>query len=213
MEDFEEKVVFDKKGLTPAIVQDARSGEVLMLAYMNKESLRRTIETGQTWFWSRSRQQLWCKGETSGHKQFVKEIRYDCDGDALLVLVEQIGVACHTGERSCFYRTLDDAPPKVFSTIDVGRATILEELYHLIKSRKEEMPLDSYTAQLLKEGQDKVLAKIKEETDEVIEAVQQKDKPEIINEISDLIFHLLILLASVDLSLDDIEVELARRRK
>lgn len=103
----EVKFKFNKDGLIPAIVQDHESKEVLMLAYMNEEALRRTRETERTWFWSRSRQDYWCKGETSGHKQFVKEIKYDCDADALLILVEQIGVACHTGNRSCFYRTLD----------------------------------------------------------------------------------------------------------
>jgi phosphoribosyl-ATP pyrophosphohydrolase/phosphoribosyl-AMP cyclohydrolase len=211
--DIESKVVFDKKGLVPAIIQDAHNGEVLMLAYMNRESLRRTIESGQTWFWSRSRQEFWCKGETSGHKQYVKEIRYDCDGDALLVLVDQIGVACHTGERSCFYRNLDGSVPQKTSAPEAKQETILKELYRLIKTRQEEMPLDSYTAQLLKEGQEKILAKVEEETDEVIEAVRQKERFEIVSEVSDLVFHLLILLASLGLSLDDIETELARRRK
>jgi phosphoribosyl-AMP cyclohydrolase len=103
----EVKLKFNKDGLIPAIVQDYENEEVLMLAYMNEEAVRRTKETGRTWFWSRSRQEYWCKGETSGHKQFVKEIRYDCDADTLLILVEQIGEACHTGNRSCFYRTLD----------------------------------------------------------------------------------------------------------
>jgi len=105
----EPKLIFDEKGLIPAIVQDAENGEVLMVAYMNEESLRRTLQTGRTWFWSRSRGELWCKGETSGHRQFVREIRYDCDGDAILVKVIQIGPACHTGERSCFYRVLPGA--------------------------------------------------------------------------------------------------------
>lgn len=116
----EPQLKFDERGLIPAIVQDVENGEVLMLAYMNEESLRRTLQTGRTWFWSRSRRELWCKGETSGHRQFVREIRYDCDGDALLVKVKQVGPACHTGERSCFHRFLpgarvdvpaDDVPP------------------------------------------------------------------------------------------------------
>lgn len=100
---------YDDNGLIPAIIQDAGSGEVLMLGYMNDESLQRTIESGRTWFWSRSRQEFWCKGETSGHRQYVREIRYDCDADALVVKVLQVGPACHTGERSCFFRTLDEA--------------------------------------------------------------------------------------------------------
>ena len=103
------EIKYDADGLVPAIVQDAESGEVLMLAYMNEESLRRTMESGRTWFWSRSRREFWCKGETSGHRQYVREIRYDCDGDALLVKVLQIGPACHTGERSCFFRLLEGA--------------------------------------------------------------------------------------------------------
>lgn len=100
---------FDERGLIPAIIQDAVSGEVLMLGYMNEESLRMTLESGRTWFWSRSRQELWCKGETSGNRQYVREVRYDCDGDALLIKVEQVGPACHTGERSCFFRSVADA--------------------------------------------------------------------------------------------------------
>jgi phosphoribosyl-AMP cyclohydrolase len=100
---------FDDKGLIPAIIQDWENGEVLMHAYMNEESLRRTVESGRTWFWSRSRQEYWCKGETSGHRQYVREIRYDCDGDTLLIKVLQVGPACHTGERSCFYRVVEEA--------------------------------------------------------------------------------------------------------
>ena len=100
---------YDEKGLIPAIIQDAENGEVLMLAYMNEESLRRTLDSGRTWFWSRSRQEYWCKGETSGHRQYVREIRYDCDGDVLLIKVYQVGPACHTGERSCFFRVIEEA--------------------------------------------------------------------------------------------------------
>lgn len=100
---------FDEKGLIPAIIQDVENGEVLMLGYMNAESLRRTIESGRTWFWSRSRQEFWCKGETSGNRQYVREVRYDCDADTLLVKVHQVGPACHTGERSCFYRLIEEA--------------------------------------------------------------------------------------------------------
>jgi phosphoribosyl-AMP cyclohydrolase len=103
------EIVYDDRGLVPAIIQDADNGEVLMLAYMNRESLARTIESGRTWFWSRSRGEYWCKGETSGNRQFVREMRYDCDGDALLIKVKQVGPACHTGERSCFYRVISEA--------------------------------------------------------------------------------------------------------
>ncbi len=206
-----------EKNLVPAIVQDWQTGEVLMLAYMDEESLKRTIDTETTWFWSRSRQQYWNKGETSGHKQIVKELRYDCDEDTYLVLVEQVGgIACHTGNRSCFYRTsftaegFEEQPfaPK----ITPRAAEILTELFAVIKERQTDMPDDSYTAKLLKGGLDSILAKVEEESEEVIEAAREKDESEIVWEASDLIYHLFVLLAYKDISLDDIARELERRR-
>lgn len=206
-----EKFKFDEKGLIPAIVQDYRTGEVLMLAYMNKESMKKTLETGRTWFWSRSRQQYWCKGETSGNVQYVKEIKYDCDADTLLILVEQVGVACHTGERSCFYRSI--AISRQPSAIREKLWIILEQLYQVILDRKEKMPEGSYTTELFKEGLDKILAKIEEESDEVIDAAKNKENSEVVWETADLLYHLLVLLADKGISLEEIAGELEKRRK
>jgi len=210
-----EKFKFDEKGLIPAIVQDYRTGEVLMLAYMNKESMKKTLETGRTWFWSRSRQQYWCKGETSGNVQYVKEIKYDCDADTLLVLVEQVGVACHTGERSCFYRSLfkEEKLPTTACPSLAGLPTILQELYKIIGQRKKDMPEGSYTTELFKEGLDKILAKIEEESDEVIDAAKNKENSEVVWETADLLYHLLVLLVDKGISLEEIAGELKKRRK
>ena len=206
-----EEFKFDEKGLIPAIVQDYRTDEVLMLAYMNKESMKKTLETGRTWFWSRSRKQYWCKGETSGNVQYVKEIKYDCDADTLLVLVEQVGVACQTGERSCFYRNLaiSHQPPVTREKLP----TVLRELYQVILDRKEKMPEGSYTAELFKEGLDKILAKIEEESDEVIDAAKNKDNSEVVWEPADLLYHLLVLLVDKGISLEEVAGELEKRRK
>ncbi|HDP69861.1 MAG TPA: bifunctional phosphoribosyl-AMP cyclohydrolase/phosphoribosyl-ATP diphosphatase HisIE [Actinobacteria bacterium] len=206
-----EEFKFDEKGLIPAIVQDCRTGEVLMLAYMNKESIEKTLETGRTWFWSRSRQQYWCKGETSGNYQYVKEIKYDCDADAILVFVEQVGVACHTGERSCFYRNL--FKEEKLPTTDYRLPTILQELYKIIGQRKKDMPEGSYTAELFKEGLNKILAKIEEESDEVIDAAKNKENHEVVWETADLLYHLLVLLADKGISLEEVAKELEKRRK
>src|SRR3990172_8443953 len=161
--------------LIPAIVQDFKTGEVLMLAYMNDEALRLTKETGYTWFWSRSRQKLWNKGETSGNKQAVKEIRYDCDEDTYLVLAEQTGgAACHTGNRSCFYRELWPAEKDVAGSPPVFARDedVLEERGRVIGERRAEMKPGSYTAELLREGRERILAKIAEEADEVVRAAR-----------------------------------------
>lgn len=208
---FWEEVKFDKDGLIPAVVQDYQTGEVLMLAYMNKESIEKTLETGRTWFWSRSRQQYWCKGETSGNYQYVKEVKYDCDADALLVLVEQAGVACHTGERSCFYRSIATShqPPATRRKLP----TVLDGLYQIILDRKEKMPESSYTTELFKEGLNKILAKIKEESDEVVDAAKNKGDSEVVWETADLLYHLLVLLADKGISLEEIAKELEKRRK
>ncbi|MDO8886641.1 bifunctional phosphoribosyl-AMP cyclohydrolase/phosphoribosyl-ATP diphosphatase HisIE [Candidatus Oleimmundimicrobium sp.] len=206
-----EEFKFDEKGLIPAIVQDYRTGEVLMLAYMNKESIKKTLETGRTWFWSRSRQQYWCKGETSGNVQYVKEVKYDCDADTLLILIEQVGVACHTGERSCFYRniTTSHQPPATRGKLPI----VFQELYQVILDRKKKMPEGSYTAKLFEEGQDKILAKIEEESDEVIDAAKNKENSEVVWEIADLLYHLLVLLVDKGISLEEVAGELEKRRK
>ena len=197
-----EDLKFDDRGLIPAIVQDARTREVLTLAYMNRESLARTVETQQTWFWSRSRNELWHKGETSGNTQRVVDLVADCDNDAIVVLVEPAGPACHTGARSCF---------DVNQTDDLGR--LLTQLYALIEERERDRPDDSYTTYLFEQGIDKILKKVGEESAETIIAAKNEDKGLFVNEVSDLIYHLLVLLVARGVTLDQIRDELARRRK
>ena len=192
---------FDERGLIPAIVQDARTREVLTLAYMNEQSLARTIETGQTWFWSRSRNELWHKGETSGNTQTVVALHTDCDDDALVVLVTPAGPACHTGARSCF----DSAPPD-----DLG--LLLDKLYELIESRERERPEGSYTTYLFNSGLDKILKKVGEESAETIIAAKNEDRVRLTAEVADLVYHLLVLLVARGVSLDQIRDELASRR-
>ncbi|WP_127583180.1 bifunctional phosphoribosyl-AMP cyclohydrolase/phosphoribosyl-ATP diphosphatase HisIE [Paenibacillus koleovorans] len=232
-------IKWDGNGLVPTVVQDAVSKEVLMLAYMNEDSLGRTIETGQTWFWSRSRGELWNKGATSGHIQKVKSVRYDCDGDTLLVLVDQVGPACHTGKYSCFSAEIagtgqavavsaspaeaSAAAPTGFITlgspdVDVcavpgqpGRFDILSKLESVIAQRDAERPEGAYTTYLFEKGVDKILKKVGEEAAEVIIAAKNRDNDELRYEASDLIFHLLVLLREQRLSLDDIMAELDRR--
>jgi phosphoribosyl-AMP cyclohydrolase / phosphoribosyl-ATP pyrophosphohydrolase len=199
-------VKFDREGLVPAVVQDAASGEVLMVAYMNKESLGKTLETGQTHFWSRSRKELWRKGETSGHTQTVKSISLDCDGDTLLVRVEQIGVACHTGNRSCFFRDLKGSIEPV-----AGFAQVVGELSRVIHERKEQMPEGSYTTKLFNSGVDRILKKVGEEAGEVIIAAKNHNKAEIAWEVSDLLYHLLVLLEQEGVGLEEIARELQGR--
>ncbi|HHV80814.1 TPA: bifunctional phosphoribosyl-AMP cyclohydrolase/phosphoribosyl-ATP diphosphatase HisIE [bacterium] len=198
-------VKFDKEGLIPAIIQEASSGKVLMLGYMNEESLKKTVETGTTWFWSRERKKLWNKGETSGNIQKVKEIRLDCDGDALLILVAQTGVACHTGNLSCFFQN--------FYTKEPASTFNLETLYDIILSRKLNPVDGSYTCKLFKEGVERISKKVGEESVEVILAGIKGDKDEVIYEVSDLFYHTLVLLASLDISPQEIYNELDRRHK
>lgn len=206
-------VKFDEHGLIPAIVQDARTREVLTLAYMNAESLKRTLESKETWFWSRSRSELWHKGATSGNIQRVTEIREDCDNDALVVLVEPAGPACHTGARSCFYGGIESAEvnqslPEQSS--DLG--SVLNDLFELIESRKEERPEGSYTTYLFNEGLDKILKKVGEEATETIIAAKGEDSARLVSESADLIYHLMVLLVERDVSLDQVSRELKARR-
>jgi phosphoribosyl-ATP pyrophosphohydrolase/phosphoribosyl-AMP cyclohydrolase len=210
-------IKFDERGLVPAIIQDYQSGQVLMMAYMNSESLEKTISTRKTWFYSRSRQSLWNKGETSGHVQTVKEILFDCDEDTLLIKVEQIGAACHTGHYSCFYRNAvgEEITPQVFDPEKIyGQASsaILYELYDLIVDRKEKMPKGSYTTYLFEKGLDKILKKVGEESAEVIIAAKNREKSELVYESSDLLYHLLVLLVEQGVTLEDIFAELKSRR-
>jgi phosphoribosyl-ATP pyrophosphohydrolase/phosphoribosyl-AMP cyclohydrolase len=203
-------IKFDEKGLAPAIVQDAHTREVLMLAYMNEASLARTLETGQTWFWSRSRNQLWHKGATSGNTQDVVTLATDCDNDAIVVLVEPAGPACHTGARSCF----ELQPPETFSAgADRQRGGLLHELYEIIRNRQAERPAGSYTTYLFDKGLDKILKKFGEEAAETIIAAKNEDKKQLVAETADLLYHLLVLLVAREVSLDDIRDELAQRRK
>lgn len=194
---------FDERGLIPAIVQDASTREVLTLAYMNRESLERTIETRETWFWSRSRNELWHKGATSGNTQQVVAIVADCDNDAIVVLVKPAGPACHTGARSCF-----DLPNE-----DENLGGLLARLYALVESRERERPEGSYTTYLFDQGIDKILKKVGEESAETIVAAKNDDPKPLVAEVSDLIYHLIVLLVARGVSLDQIRDELAQRRK
>lgn len=209
---------FDEQGLIPAIVQDSRTNKILTLAYMNAESLSRTLQTGETWFWSRSRQELWHKGETSGNFQHVVDIRIDCDGDALVVLVDPEGPACHLGEETCFHRDLADSISERVqrgvslvnqSSMEIG--ILLDELYRLIADRKERRPEGSYTTYLFNSGLDKILKKVGEEAAETIIAAKNRSSQQMTAEISDLLYHLLVLMAECDVRLEDIFKELKQR--
>ncbi|WP_028548974.1 bifunctional phosphoribosyl-AMP cyclohydrolase/phosphoribosyl-ATP diphosphatase HisIE [Paenibacillus sp. UNC451MF] len=208
-------IKWDARGLVPAIVQDAASKDVLMMAYMNQESLKLTLESGETWFWSRSRSELWHKGATSGHTQKVRALKYDCDGDTLLVQVNQNGPACHTGRYSCFY---NNVPVKDQATSDEAavandRFSMLSKLESVIAQREAERPEGAYTTYLFEKGIDKILKKVGEETAEVIIAAKNRDNDELRYESSDLIFHLMVLLREAKLPLDDVMRELDRRHK
>lgn len=204
---------WNEQGLVPVIVQDVQSKAVLMLAYMNREALKKTMETGKTWFWSRSRQRLWQKGETSGHVQRVREIRVDCDRDTLLVLVEQSGPACHEGTYSCFSRPLAEAFSSPAKGSEPERFAILNRLEAVIAARDAERPEGTYTTYLFEKGLDKILKKVGEEAAEVIIAAKNGDAKELRWEISDLIYHLLVLMREQRLPLDDVLQELAERHQ
>jgi phosphoribosyl-ATP pyrophosphohydrolase/phosphoribosyl-AMP cyclohydrolase len=198
---------FDTNGLIPAIVQHARSGEVLMLGYMNEESLRVTLESGHVTFWSRSRNELWTKGATSGNWLNLVEIRQDCDGDALLVLAEPDGPTCHTGQPSCFHRTLHEE----VTTHRRPASMILAYLVDLIHARRLEQPEDSYTARLLQGGIDRIGKKIGEEAAEVIIAAKNHSASELTYEMADLLYHSLVLLEQQDVPLEAVWEELRGR--
>lgn len=198
-------IKYDEKGLVPAIVQDYHSKRVLMLAYMNEESLRKTIETKRTVFYSRSRQELWEKGATSGNVQDVVSISYDCDKDTLLVMVNQTGNACHTGNYSCFNDVLVSNAEK---DTDID---ILTKLYDRIVDRKINPKEGSYTNYLFEKGIDKILKKVGEENAEVIIAAKNNSRDEVVYETSDLVFHVLVMLVNQGINLSEIEKELIRR--
>ena len=206
------QIQFDERGLIPAIVQDARTGAVLTLAYMNAESLEKTLATRETWFWSRSRSELWHKGATSGNIQRVIEVRQDCDGDALAVLVEPAGPACHTGKRSCFHRDLEGEVVDDVG-LDQSLGTVLDELYQLIESRQRERPEGSYTTYLFEKGLDKILKKLGEEASETIIAAKNDDAEQLAAESADLLYHLIVLLVERGVRLESIRDELVQRRQ
>jgi phosphoribosyl-AMP cyclohydrolase / phosphoribosyl-ATP pyrophosphohydrolase len=199
-------IKFDAKGLVPAIIQDICTGKVLMLGYMNEESLKLTIETKRTWFYSRSREKLWNKGETSGNFQEVKKVSYDCDGDTLLIEVEAKGPSCHTGEKSCFFN-------KVFEEKELVDRNIVTKLYETIEDRKKNPTEGSYTNYLFEKGIDKILKKVGEETSEVIIGAKNDEKSEMVYEISDLVYHLLVLMSYKGVEIEDIKKELNKRHK
>jgi phosphoribosyl-AMP cyclohydrolase / phosphoribosyl-ATP pyrophosphohydrolase len=199
-----DEIAFDDRGLVPCIVQDWRTGEVLTLAYMNEEALARTRESGETWFWSRSRQELWHKGETSGNVQRVRELRYDCDLDAVLALVEPSGPACHTGERACFHNgELEPLAPH----------EALPALERTIAARRAAPPAaGSYTAELLADPP-RIGAKVEEEAGEAARAAREESDERLASEAADVLYHLAVLLASRGLSLADAYEELNARRR
>lgn len=195
-------IKFDENGLIPAIIQDAKTGDVLMLAYMNETSLQKTIETKETWFYSRSRQALWHKGETSGNTQKVEQIKLDCDADSLLIQVTPNGPACHTGECTCFFHHVDG---------DTSTRAVIHTIVDTIEQRKQQPVEGAYTTYLFNEGIDKVLKKVGEEAAEVIIGAKNNDKEEIKWEIADLVYHTLVLMNMTDVTITDIKNVLYER--
>ncbi len=197
-----DKLKYDSRGLIPAIVTDAESGKVLMLAYMNRESLEISLREGYTCFWSRSRGELWRKGETSGNRQRIVSVTADCDADTLLVSVVKSGPACHTGAESCFFNGICDSGERPFS---------VDGLYELLLGRKSERPEGSYTTYLFEKGRDKILKKVGEECTEVIIAGKADDRAEAVYELADLAYHALVLMADMGITPGDVRAELAKR--
>ncbi len=198
-----DKLTFDEKGLIPAVVVDGTSGQVLTLAYMNRESLEISIQEERTCFWSRSRGELWRKGETSGNAQHIIDITADCDYDALVVRVNKDGPACHTGAESCFHNPLWESGN--------NHAFTMDGLMEMLRGRKENPKEGSYTSYLFEKGLDKILKKVGEESTEVIIAGKAEDKAETVYEIADLAYHVMVLMLELGISLDDVKKELASR--
>lgn len=203
---------FGPDGLVPVVAQDATSGQVLMVAYMNRDALRRTVASGDAWYWSRSRQRLWRKGEESGNTQRVRAIRVDCDEDALLLTVDQRGVACHTGHPSCFFRTIDGQEARAREGAGKPSADILDELFAVLKRRLQEMPEESYTASLLRAGRQAIAAKVAEEAEEITRAAREETDQRVVEEAADLLYHTWLLLVERGIELNDVRLELERRR-
>ena len=207
---------FDEHGLIPAVVQHVVTRQILTLAYMNSESLQRTIQTGQTWFWSRSRNELWHKGATSGNTQEVVELRLDCDLDAIVILVNPAGPACHTGLDSCFHNGLEGQSPKAMEQEPLpseNLGELLNGLYQLIENRQQTRPQGSYTSYLFDKGLDKILKKVGEESAETIIAAKNENSAALVAEVSDLLYHILVLLVERGVSLEEIGFELGRRSR
>ncbi|ACG57550.1 phosphoribosyl-ATP diphosphatase [Hydrogenobaculum sp. Y04AAS1] len=203
-----EDIAFDEKGLIPVIAQDAFSGEIRMLAYANKEAIKKTIETGYAHYFSRSRNSIWKKGETSGELQEVLEIRLDCDNDTLIYMIKQHkDIACHTGNRNCFFKAFDKEKPSLMPF------EILPFLERLIKDRISNPVESSYTSKLIKEGLDRIVQKVGEEAIESVIAFKNQDKKEIAYELADLIYHILVGIKYSNMSFEDVEFELIRRHK
>lgn len=221
MVDFYDNLKWNSDGLIPVIAQDATTEEVLMLAYMNKESLAKTLETGEAVYFSRSRGELWHKGETSGHFQKIVSMSYDCDADTILIRVNQIGVACHEGDKSCFHFDLkklleDGLKVKLEANLTVNGIALgkrLGLLESVISDRYDKRPEGAYTTYLFDKGIDKILKKVGEETAEVIIGAKNEGSEEIVYEASDLIYHLLVLFKEKGVNIADIEAELAKRYK
>ncbi len=200
------QIKFNKDGLVPVVTQSYYTGKVLMQAFANKEAIEKTLETGYATYYSRSRKTLWVKGETSGNKQKVVKVKVDCDNDSILYLVKDYGVACHTGEESCFYRDIHfkkDGKPDAYE--------IFHALYNKIHNRKINRPAGSYVAKLFEKGSDKIIQKVGEEAIETVIALKNKNKDEIVYEVSDLIFHLIVALVDAEVELEDIQDELLKR--
>jgi phosphoribosyl-ATP pyrophosphohydrolase/phosphoribosyl-AMP cyclohydrolase len=200
-------IKFDEKGLVPAVAQENSTGEVLMVAYMNPEALEKTLSTRRAHYYSRSRKTLWKKGETSGHFQDVEGVYYDCDSDTILLIVRQTGAACHTGERTCFFRRLDEGP----ATPAPAGVGIITGLQGVIASRQGADPDSSYVASLFEKGTEKILDKVAEESAELIEAARGGKTEDIVHELSDLWFHTLVLLGQKDIDVEEVYSELRRR--
>lgn len=212
MQEILDKVDWKKQELLPVIVQDVHTNDVLMMAYMDREALKLSLETKLAHYYSRSKQRLWKKGESSGHLQHIKQFLIDCDNDTLLLKVEQDGVACHTGRRSCFFTELDSGEETMAVEVDTTAAYgVIDTLYHTILERKNADPETSWTAKLLSKGENTILKKVVEEAGEFSFAVKDNDEEEIVYEAADLTYHVLVALGYKNISPDRVKQELARR--
>lgn len=210
MMDFSQ-LVFDERGLIPAVIQDWRDGTVLMLGFMNREALQKTVETQSVHFWSRSRNTLWEKGETSGHRLLVKDLFVDCDRDTVLVKAEPVGPTCHTGQRACFFTRLgSDGTPKAEKTVDAFGG-LLERIYQTILDRKRAPRAGSYVSSLFERGADQILKKVVEEAGEILLASKSGKREDVIYEVADLLFHTLLVLGVHEVSPEEVYQELAAR--